>query len=239
MTWEVSAEFEDFPEAVEWFLARIIIDERDRDALLFRAKSRAFWIAGVAQLDLVQQVFDAIDVALEAGVPLADFKKSVRTALASAWGKDNPHRIETIYRNAVQGSYNAGRYRQMRDVQRRRPFWLFDAIRDSRNSTICRTRDGTILPADDPWWLSNWPQLHHRCRSTVRALRESDARRRGVSERAPTVGVEDEPQRGFGTAPDDTLDVPANLRPDASRLDPGLAGAWDAKAAEAANRNYE
>jgi len=68
----------------------------------------------------------------------------------------------TIFRTNVQTAFSHGRVRQMRDpaVTALRPFWLYDAITDGRQTDICDARDGVLLPADDPWWLNNTPPLH-------------------------------------------------------------------------------
>lgn len=219
MVWDVTADLDRFEEAIDWFLARTVISAGERRRISVRARHRAFWIAGVAELNVVQSVFDALGRAIENGEPLDDFKRRVRGRLTTAWGGDNPHRIETIFRNAVQSSYNAGRVRQMRDpvVLQHRPFWMYDAVLDARTSPICKPLDRTVLPADDPFWEDHTPPLHHRCRSSIRSLREEQARRHGISTTAPDVRA----QEGFGRAPTDALDVPDELLPRAD-ADPEL-----------------
>lgn len=228
MGWDVTADLDKFEEAIDWFLARTIIPAHQRRRLVERAKPRAFWISGVAQLSVVQDVFDQIRKALDNGEPYQDFKRRVRQQLGSAWGGDNPPRIETIFRNAVQSSYNAGRFRQMNapSVARLRPYWMYDAILDSRTSPYCRPIHKTILPADHPFWNTHVPPLHHRCRSSIRALRTEQAEQKGISPNAPPV----EPQAGFGRAPDDTLEVPAELRP-APSTEPALRRELEQKSA--------
>jgi hypothetical protein len=78
-----------------------------------------------------------------------------------------------------------------------RPFWEFSATMDSRTSEICRPLDGTILKADDPFWKSHNPPLHHACRSTVISLTRKQAEARGVAAAAPSSA----PADGFGGAP--------------------------------------
>lgn len=71
----------------------------------------------------------------------------------------------TIFRTNVQSAYNAGAYQQRNDpaVRKRRPFWQFRAIQDARTSDLCRPLDGIVRPADDPWWKTHTPPLHHQC----------------------------------------------------------------------------
>ena len=218
MVWDVTADLGRFDEAIAWFLGRTAIPEERQVSLRNGARRRAFWIAGVAQLDIVQGVLNELTDAAAKGEPYEEFKKRVRSNLASAWGRDDPHRIETIFRNAIQTSYGRGRYVQMTEpaVKALRPFWMYDAILDTRTSAICQQRDRVVRPVDDTWWKHNYPPLHHRCRSTVRALRTEQALKRGITEQLPSSRA----QAGFGSAPiDDEL---AEWRPEATDYDPVL-----------------
>lgn len=221
--WAVSADVERFDEALEWFLGRTILTDEQRLAIPAGARSRAFWVAGVAQLDVVQDVFDEINTALEKGEPFEDFQKRVSDKLTKAWGRENPARIETIFRNAAQSSYNAGRWAQMTDpsVAKFRPFWMYDAILDDATTPICKERNGTILPHDHPFWDTNYPPLHHRCRSGVRNLRRSEAERRGITTTVPTEA----PPEGWGRSPR----VATEWRPEPGSRDPGLLAELEAK----------
>lgn len=129
-----------------------------------------------------------------------DFVKAVGEKLERAWGKKGATRLETIFRTNVQSAYGAGRYAQLTDpdVLRTRPYWLYDAVLDSRTSSLCRGLNGTIRPADDPFWDTHVPPLHFSCRSGLRSLTRQQAEARGVTETPPTAP----PAAGFGSRPD-------------------------------------
>lgn len=193
----------EFEAAVKWFRNRVTMTEAEYQALTARARRKAFTVAGVKQLDVVQDVFNALEKAIADGTPLNAFKAEVGEKLRRAWGGTvaRPgHRLETIYRTNVQQAYAAGRYWQMTQpsVLKSRPFWMYDSVMDSRTSSICQIRNGVIRPADDVWWQSNYPPLHHRCRSGVRALTRLDANKRGITDEPPSDGVDTE----FGLLPD-------------------------------------
>jgi SPP1 gp7 family putative phage head morphogenesis protein len=228
MAWRATADVERYDEALEWFLGRTILSDEERRRIPAEARSRAFWLAGVAQMDVVQDVFNDIDRALANGTPFDEFKAQVSDKLARAWGRDDPHRVETIFRNAAQSSYNAGRWHQMTEpsVQRFRPFWQYDAILDSRVTPLCKTLDGTVLRADDPWWDTHYPPLHHRCRSSVRNLRQSEAERRGISPAPPQT--EEEVPQGWGFSPR----IASEFRPDTDTHDRGLLVELERKVSE-------
>jgi uncharacterized protein with gpF-like domain len=192
-----------FEAAIKWFRKRVPISDDEYATLEEAAKSRAFKVAGIAQLDIVQDVFDQILIALEDGTDFKAFKAALSDRLSAAWGttgKVTGYKLELAYRNAVQGAYSAGRYAQLTnpDILKARPFWEFDGVADKRQSSICQSADGTILPADHPWWPSHMPQLHHACRSAVRSLTTKAAEKKGITSSPPTVKVSE----GFGNVPE-------------------------------------
>jgi SPP1 gp7 family putative phage head morphogenesis protein len=188
-----------FTEAVAWFRERIILTDDEFKALSEQSYHRAFTIAGVAQLDMVTQAWEALDNAISQGETISDFQATMNERLAAAWGKDQPWRVETIFRTNTQTAYSEGRWEQMEHpaVKEARPYRKFSAIMDQRTSPICAPLDGTVLPADDPFWESHNPPLHFNCRSHVVTLSEEEAKAEGVDREAPTTEAAD----GFGSAP--------------------------------------
>ncbi|HEV8246690.1 MAG TPA: phage minor head protein [Polyangiaceae bacterium] len=216
--WKVTADPERFDEAVAHFLALIPLTAEQAAELDEDIQERAFWIGAGLDLHQVQSVFDEIATAIDSGEPFEDWRARVRDTLTS-----DAH-SETVFRNAVQKSYNAGRYRQMTepDVAKFRPYFMYDSVLDSRTSSACRTRNGTLLPQSDPFWQSNWPPNHHNCRAGVRSLRKAEAERRGITPEAPDV----EPTEGWGKAP--TADPV--WKPDPAKLDKKLGAELKRKA---------
>jgi SPP1 gp7 family putative phage head morphogenesis protein len=197
VSWRVPGQYS---EAVEWFRQRVPMLEGEFASLDAAAKRKAFTVAGVAQLDMVHQVWQALDKALADGTTFEEFKATVGQRLAVAWGKPNPARLETIFRTNMQLAYGAGRYRQLTDpdVLETRPYWMYDAVLDSRTSSLCKRLDKTVLRHDDPFWKSHIPPLHHRCRSGLRSLTAEQAQARGVTISPP----DEQASEGFGLAPD-------------------------------------
>ncbi len=171
------------------------------------ARAQAFWIAQATDLRLVQDVLEQTGRSLVKGEPWGDFQEGLLQRLTNDWqGRvpNPPRRLELIVRNLGMRSYNTGRYRQMMTdgVRAARPFGLFDAIIDGRETPICKANNGLLLPLDDPAWQTRWPGLHHKCRSIVRSLSQSEASRRGgVTPPAERPGPEGTPAEGFGAAP--------------------------------------
>ncbi len=231
MAWAVTADPERFEEALDWFKKRFPVTEELLEALGQYAGARAWTVADVAELDVVLDVFKELELAIAEGRTLAEFKKAIGAKLTKSWGKSNAARIETIYRTNMQTAYNAGRWKQLTDpdIVRTRPYLMYDAILDSRTSDICKKRNGTVLPASDPWWSQNNPPLHHRCRSSLRALRPREAERQGIDDSPPEA---DNPSPGFGQAPG--LDAP--FEPDPAKYPRELFDAYAQKRTAATER---
>lgn len=210
MTFTVTADPQRFNEAADWFLKRVVLTKGEAERLGTEAGRRAFWIGGGLQLAQIQRVFDKLNRAVEDGTPFDEWRKQVRGELR------NDAHAETVFRNATQRSLNAGRWRQMHEpgVAAFRPFVLFDGIADSRQSPICKECDGTIVPLGHPWLNDHSPLLHHRCRSSLRNLRRSEAFKRGITNVPPQVSADE----GFGLSPEREPD----WKPDPAKTNPAL-----------------
>lgn len=208
---------------------------RDWDKLSESARRKAFMISHTGNMDVINQVWKAIDKAQAKGTSLSDFRKALVPTLKQAWGGDvnnpgavaNPAwRIETIYRTNLQMAYSAGRWAQQTApaVLKVRPFWMLDVILDNRTSGVCNPLAGTVLPASDEFWLTHCPPLHFNCRSAIRSLRESQAKEKeGFGKPAPSFN----PQKGFGLSPD-----ASEWKPDLSKYPPELRGQLEARLKE-------
>jgi hypothetical protein len=223
VAWDISATIAAFDEAIAFFRDRVPLTDDEWNALTEAAHAKAFKVAGLSDLDLVTQVWEAIGKAIEEGSTFDDFKAAIGDKVKAAWAGtvDNPAwRLETIFRTNTQGAYGAGRYKQMMDpaVLKFRPFWLFDSIDDHRRSPICngiaKELNGQALPADSEFCQSHVCPLHHSCRSGWRSIRKSEAEKRGIADKAPDV----EADAGFGKPPGvddwepDVSNHPAELR---------------------------
>lgn len=217
MTWAVPAKVDRFDEAVDWFMARTVLTKEQVARLEPDQRHDAFWVGAGLQADQIQRVQDEITKALEAGEPFEEWRERVRNDLFS-----DAH-SETVFRNATQRAYNAGRWEQMNDpdVAQFRPYLMFDAVLDDATTTICEACNGTTLHRDDPWWETHVPPLHHRCRSSLRSLRESEAQRQGVTGE-PT---EQEPDGDWGAPPK----VRTGWRPDRDRYEARIAAELERK----------
>jgi SPP1 gp7 family putative phage head morphogenesis protein len=189
-----------FTDALKSWRERLpFLLDSEIEALAEAAEAQGLTAAVAAQADLVLQVWDAIDSAVANGTTLETFAEQVGQQLAESWGGAVPGQIETVFRTNTATAYNGGRYRMMQRpaVKEARPYWRFDGVPDSRQSSICKPLQGTVKPADSSWWQSHYPPLHHRCRSVPTPLSTEEAHDEGITEEAPRVEVSD----GFGAPP--------------------------------------
>lgn len=200
--------------AVAWFREKLLMTEEEFYALQAAARSRAFTVSGVAELDEVAEVWEAVDRALRDGTSMDDFRAAVEHIIA------DDARLDTVFRTNVQGAYSAGRYVQNNrpDVVETHPYSKFSAILDGHETDICHDLDGTILRSDDPFWLTHQPPLHFNCRSDVTAISEEEARAQGIDTEKPDT----EADEGFGG-------VLEPFEPDLSTRPVELASIYDLK----------
>lgn len=158
-------------------------------------RALAFTVSTLAKLDQIQAVADALARMQEAG---GSFDAFLEWALRQDW--DLPyHRLETIYRNAVQTAYMAGHWRFFEETKDSLPYLMYDAINDGRTRPSHLALDNVIRPVDDPFWRTHSPPLGHRCRCSLRALTAKAAMQRG----GPTASIPAEavPDEGWGSDP--------------------------------------
>jgi SPP1 gp7 family putative phage head morphogenesis protein len=208
---------EKFREAIEAIEKRTPVSREEFDRLDRYERENAFTASRVAEARVLQNVLDALQTSVRDGTDFAEFKDSVGAQLVESWGGEIPGRIENIFRTQSMTAYNEGRHAAYSSptVKAARPYLRFDASMDDRTTDECAECDGTILPADDPFWLTHHPPLHFACRSVLVPLSAEEAGEEGIDDEAPDVDAAE----GFGDEPSrkgDDWDF------DLSNLDPEL-----------------
>ncbi len=189
----------DFNETVAWFRKRVKMTDAEFADLRARATRRANEMAAKATTALRKEVADGIARAVRKGMNLDTAKREIGAQLAKSWGipaGKAGNRIDAVLRQNIQVVYAAARKEQMSDpaIRRARPFWELVPRLDVGTTDLCRQLKGTVLPADDPWWLGRNPPLHFGCRSAIRALTRAAAEKKGITASPPRVRAEP----GFG-----------------------------------------
>lgn len=185
------------------------------------AQTKAFTVAGVMKMDVLQDIRQAVDTALAKGQTYAEFKKALIPTLQRRgwWGRHaqtdqetgemagkglTPWRLKTIYQTNLQSAYMAGRYKSFMDNVEARPYWQYTAVMDRRTRPTHAAMNGLVFRADDPFWDSFYPPNGYNCRCRVRALDGENLKDRGLllsssAGRLSTVEAPTSPRSGAPT----------------------------------------
>ena len=114
----------------------------------------------------------------------------------------------TVYRTNIQGSYARGRCEQQARAIKAFPWFMYDAINDSRTRPAHAAMDGFVARYDDPVWDTWTPPCGYNCRCRRIALSEkqaahfqaADARRMEDPDNA-TARAAAQPDKGWDYSP--------------------------------------
>ena len=153
---------------------------------VFRAEhARWFTVAKAMSRDLLEDIRAAVDAAIADGTTLETFKKDLRPTLEAKgwWGRKimldpatgkhepvqlgSPRRLKTIFNANVRTAYQAGKWERIQRTKAAFPFLEYSSVMDGRERPEHHAWDGTILPADDPWWDTHYGPCDWECRCTA------------------------------------------------------------------------
>jgi len=186
------------PEAAIAYLERkgfrITWDWQEVDAA---THARAFTVAKMTRLDLLQDVRNALTDNLTQGQSLREFQRRLRPILEAKgwWGKQvvvspageaqqvqlgSPRRLATIYQTNLQSAYMGARYAEALKASATHPYWMYVAVMDSVTRPSHAALHGKVYRYDDPIWQHILPPNGYNCRCRFVALSEADLKRRGL-----------------------------------------------------------
>ncbi|WP_151730348.1 phage head morphogenesis protein [Acinetobacter junii] len=159
------------------------------------AHSKAFTVAKVARMDLLQDIRQSLITAMQQGQTLEQWKAGITPVLQEKgwWGKKtvinpegreqevqlgSPRRLRTIYDTNMQSAFAAGRYKAMLAGSETRPYWEWRHITISNPRKQHVALNGRIFRYDDPFWSVAYPPSEWgcKCRVIARSAREIDGR---------------------------------------------------------------
>ena len=150
----------------------------------------AFTVARVAKLDVLEDIRTALDTALSEGQTFRQFAGGglVDTLRRKGWwGRTKEgvqigsyRRLKTIFRTNMATARAASRYQAMSDNVIDRPYWMYDAMDDSRTRPTHAALDNRVFRHDDPFWQTFFPPNGWGCRCRVRAFTLGEVSERGL-----------------------------------------------------------
>lgn len=169
-------------EAVEYWKGKAPVSAEDFKRMEAGARSRAFAVSGLARMDQVQTVQNALGKAITNGESLADFKGRIGGIIEQqGWTGKKAWRVENIFRTNMQSAYMAGRFEQMKRVAKARPYWKLVAVRDRRTRQTHLAVDGLVFPHDHPFWDTWYPPNGFACRCVVVTLSKRQVKAQGLT----------------------------------------------------------
>jgi SPP1 gp7 family putative phage head morphogenesis protein len=219
-----------FEEALQHFKDKLPMTLEEFKALEAVMRARAFTVANVATLDIVQAIYDELLKAIETGGTIAEFRERVNAYIEDeGYIGLSAYRTDNIFRTNIQTAYNAGRYEQqtLPAVAEGRPIWIYDAVNDDRTRPAHRAMNGVARRFDDHFWDTWYPPNGYRCRCSVRSASEEGAARRGLTVDTAEMSVNLSPDPGFETNP-----AKSGWRPDMTKYQADLKKQYEEKEAQ-------
>lgn len=144
-----------FPEAIDFFRAKLTLRPADYAMLEDLAKAKAFSIAAGATEQITESIRELIDRAETEGIGLREFQAQAARVLDRAGvSARTPWYWETVYRTNLQSSYQAGRWKQMQDpfVKQQRPYLRYISARVPTTRASHLEKHGRVYPIDHKFW---------------------------------------------------------------------------------------
>lgn len=183
-------------KAIEYFKEKGYTVSWDWQDTWQEAHAKAFTVAKAMRLDVLQDIRSEVQKALDDGITFQQFKKELEPRLKAKgwWGKvmvgdetgaqtvqlGSPYRLKNIYRTNLQSSYMAGQYRAQIENADNEPYWMYNAILDSKTRPSHRALHGKVFRWDDSIWNSIYPPNDWGCRCSVRSLSGKVLDRKGL-----------------------------------------------------------
>jgi len=218
-------------DGLDYFRAKGVKPSFDYRDVWREEHAAAFTVAKAMQADLLMDLREAVDSALERGETFDRFSKSLRPVLEKQgwWGRremldpktgkvvdaqlGSPRRLLTIYNANLRTARAAGQWQRIQRSRRTHP-WLLYRIGPSKEHRLEHVQwNGVLLPVDDPWWLSHFPPNGWGCKCHVRQIsqREHDRLTRSgkVTTTAPPLSLREWVNKRTG----ETELVPSGIDP--------------------------
>jgi hypothetical protein len=186
-------------EAIEAFRRKGLQPSFSWQDVYAEEHARAFTVAKVAKLDILEDIHGAVDAAIAEGETFADFKRRLIPTLQEKgwWGRGrmvdprdgeekdvqlgSVRRLRTIYDTNLRTAHAAGRWEQVQRTAAQRPFLRYVHLDNGNPREQHKAWHGRVLPAEDPWWRTAFPPNGWGCHCSVQQLSARDLARYGYN----------------------------------------------------------
>lgn len=196
-----------FNEAIQFLKSKVPMSKAEWLELEPKLRFRAFTVANISSLDMIESMKHVLIGALEKGESYSETWETMKNILDDDVMKIRPGLWENIFRTNTQTAYIAGKLQQYENSNV--AAYQLMVIEDGRTSKICRhlltaSGYGMIISVDHPFWKKyGFPPYHFQCRTSIRAIWPSQVGKLGNMVENPTMKSlsKFKVQEGFGGNP--------------------------------------
>jgi len=167
----------------------------------------SFAVAKAMNIDVLETIQGALQQGLDEGIPYEQFARELKPRLQRLgwWGVKerldplgearkvqlgSPRRLRTIYRANIRTARAVGQWDRIQRTKRALPYLVYLLGPSERHRPHHASKEGLVLPVDDPFWASWYPPNGWNCKCHVRQVTRREAEERGISD-APNVPMRD------------------------------------------------
>lgn len=161
-----------FQEAIDYLKGKLPESSVAWDSLAGPVHAKVFTVAGSTSASLSSDIQSALVSALENGATITQFRKDFDKVVAEhGWTYNGTRgwRTQVIFGNNMRSATMAGRWKQIQENKKRRPYLQYRTAGDARVRPQHRAWNGIIRHVDDAFWSTHYPPNGWGCRCTVRA----------------------------------------------------------------------
>lgn len=205
---------------------RIGFDHRD---VWQREHQAAFTVAKAMQLDLLKDIREQVDAAIEQGTTFQEFRDNLKPNLVKRgwWGRalmEDPvsgetkdvqlgstSRLKNIYDTNLRTAHSEGQWERTQATKTALPFVMYDHTPSQHERVEHKAWDGKVLPVDDPWVMAHWPVKAWGCHCRMIQLGQRQLDRMGLTvDQAPADHMVTHTNKRTG----ETQQIPAGVDPE-------------------------
>lgn len=189
----------------------------------------SFTVAKAMELDILQDVRDGVLKAIAEGQTLHQFRKELTPLLQKKgwWGKQeltdpltgelvkaqlgSPRRLQVIYDTNLRTARAAGQWDRVQRSKKTHPYLMYE-LGPSREHRKQHTQwQGVLLPADDSFWNTHYPQNGWGCKCRVRQVSKVEYDR--IKGKSSTSAPEIKRQEWTNPRTGEIMEVPVGIDP--------------------------
>jgi len=189
-------------EAIAFFGAKVDIPAAEFYSMVEEIRSLAFTVSRVANMDILADIHDAVQAAIDDGETLSDFMGRLNDVMElKGWTGLSPWHAENVFRTNIAQAYSVGHENEYKKYQDDFPAAEYNNPVDDRSRSSHAQWDGMVFAVNDPFWDVWTPSSGFNCRCDKRFLHKYEIEDKGIKFDSYDPKVGDRPGEGFDYNP--------------------------------------